>query len=443
MGGKRYIPPLEGKHGLCPPGAAPTLLDMEPKRLPWQRPTESPWAEAAEVAAVLTKAGYEAVFVGGCVRDHLLGQPCHDCDLATNASPDEVEALFPLTVAVGKAFGVIIVVHQGLNIEVASFRHDGAYIDGRRPEGVQPGDEVGDMQRRDFTINALVADPVKQEVRDHVGGIADLEHKVLRVVGDAEQRLREDRLRVLRAIRFAARYDLHIAAETVQALHTVKPVHLSRERIWEEWAKSLKTPSSRQRWWKLLTDFELIPFLIPHADLASADRVADALQQLISTDAETAQCLILWVMSPNHNDLDRWLRNEPLSKQQRQTFMAVHQQLSQHLAGPDTLHLKRLAREPDAQSVQACLRALNLSTAAQRLADSMVEEAKRGPIPRLLTGADLQGLGVKPGPGFAELIRRAEDAWLMEEISSRGQALAQATQWAQHLEQLAQQDQSG
>ena len=190
---------------------------MSARRQAWQRPQESPWDEAAEVAEALTSGGFAAVFVGGCVRDHLLGQACQDCDLATNASPDEVEALFPSTVAVGKAFGVIIVVHRGLNIEVASFRHDGAYIDGRRPEGVTPGDEAGDMARRDFTINALVADPIRHEIRDHVGGLEDLETRTLRVVGDAQQRLHEDRLRVLRAIRFAARYDLSLAEDTVAA----------------------------------------------------------------------------------------------------------------------------------------------------------------------------------------------------------------------------------
>ena len=151
--------------------------------------------------------------------------------------------LFPNTVAVGKAFGVIMMVHRRTQYRGGKLSPRWRlHRPGRHPGDVRPGDEAGDMQRRDFTINALVADPQRSELRDHVGSIADLKSGTLRVVGDAEQRLREDRLRVLRGIRFAARYKLSFAPTTHAALATVRPEQLSRERIWEEWHKALKIP---------------------------------------------------------------------------------------------------------------------------------------------------------------------------------------------------------
>ena len=163
------------------------------------------WAHA--VARTLQAAGHEALFAGGCVRDRLLGRPVSDYDVATAARPEQVEALFEKTVAVGAAFGVIVVVLDGVEIEVATYREDVGIKDGRHPESIRFTDAKSDALRRDFTINGMFEDPDTGEILDFVGGRADLARRVVRAIGDPVARFREDRLRMLRAVRFATVLD--------------------------------------------------------------------------------------------------------------------------------------------------------------------------------------------------------------------------------------------
>ena len=160
--------------------------------------------EARRIAARLRAAGHEVVFAGGAVRDRLLGVRGGDVDIATSASPEQVQALFPRTLAVGAAFGVVKVLAGGLAYDVATFRQDIGVADGRHPAAVAPASLAEDVQRRDFTINGLVEDPWTGAVIDLVGGIADLQARRVRAIGDAGQRFREDGLRLLRGVRFAA-----------------------------------------------------------------------------------------------------------------------------------------------------------------------------------------------------------------------------------------------
>ncbi len=206
-----------------------TLSEVTPSVLPKEIPaTESflkalkkhpHWARIEHVCGRLSKAGFDAVLAGGSVRDGLLGVSPKDFDVATDATPDEVELLFEKTVSVGKVFGVIVVPFEdGGTIEVATFRKDGAYSDGRRPETVEFSDREEDAKRRDFTVNALFFDPVKKIIFDYVGGLDDLRDKTLRVVGDPEKRFQEDRLRLLRAVRFSGQLDFEISNDTEVAL---------------------------------------------------------------------------------------------------------------------------------------------------------------------------------------------------------------------------------
>ena len=169
---------------------------------------------ARDVAAQLQGAGFTAYFAGGCVRDKLQGVPAKDYDIATNARPEQVQKIFPRNVAVGAHFGVIVVLHSGHQFEVASFRADGAYLDGRRPVDVTFTTPQGDAERRDFTVNGMFYDPRAGEVIDYVGGRVDLERKTLRAIGDPAARFREDRLRLLRAVRFAAGLGFEVEAQT-------------------------------------------------------------------------------------------------------------------------------------------------------------------------------------------------------------------------------------
>src|SRR5438067_13328797 len=158
----------------------------------------------------LREAGHVAYFAGGCVRDVLLGLEPKDYDVATDAHPQKVRSLFRSTAAVGQAFGVILVRLGKSVVEVATFRSDGRYVDGRRPEDVRFTTAEEDAKRRDFTINGLFFDPLEDRVIDYVGGQEDLTARRLRAIGDPWQRFEEDHLRLLRAVRFAARFDLEI-----------------------------------------------------------------------------------------------------------------------------------------------------------------------------------------------------------------------------------------
>lgn len=197
--------------------------------------------EVESVCRRLTEAGYQAFLAGGCVRDALLGRPSNDFDVATSANPDEIEALFPKSLAVGKQFGVVILPFDGFQIEVATFRLDGEYQDGRHPEKVTFSTPEDDAGRRDFTVNALFYDLSEHKVIDYVGGIADLERKLLRTVGDPQKRFAEDRLRILRAVRIAAQLGFDIERATFKAVcDWAKEVCVvSQERVTAEIKKML------------------------------------------------------------------------------------------------------------------------------------------------------------------------------------------------------------
>ncbi|HYM91977.1 MAG TPA: CCA tRNA nucleotidyltransferase, partial [bacterium] len=174
-------------------------------------------ATAAEIAERLRAAGFETYLVGGCVRDMLLGREPADYDIATAAKPEEIRALFPRTIDVGAAFGVIRVLAPNGEYEVATFRTEGPYLDGRHPASVQYATVREDVARRDFTVNGLLYDPKAAEVLDFVGGRADLAARRIRTIGEPAARFAEDRLRMLRAVRLAAELDFEIAPEVTAA----------------------------------------------------------------------------------------------------------------------------------------------------------------------------------------------------------------------------------
>jgi len=219
---------------------------------------------ALKIVRRLRDAGFRAYFAGGAVRDMIMGVESGDYDIATDASPEEVAALFTRVVPVGKRFGVSLVVLGGKSYEVAQFRTDGVYTDGRRPEKVEPSNELEDVRRRDFTINALMYDPVEERILDPVGGRRDIERRIIRTVGDPGERFAEDKLRILRAVRFAARFGFTIEPETMRALKTHGPgIHeVSAERIGEELAKMFTGPHP-DRALALLDETGLLDVLLP------------------------------------------------------------------------------------------------------------------------------------------------------------------------------------
>ena len=222
---------------------------------------------ATDVAAKLRGAGYRAYFAGGCVRDALLGTNPKDYDIATDATPQQVQALFPKSLAVGAHFGVVVVRSGAEHIEVATFRTDGSYKDGRRPEAVAYSTPEEDAQRRDFTVNGLFYDPVSNEVIDFVGGKADLEARVLRAIGDPASRFREDHLRLMRAVRFATVLGWQIEPVTWAAVKAEAPslAKISIERIRDEFMKIMLHPN-RVRGLDLLDESGLLTWILPEME---------------------------------------------------------------------------------------------------------------------------------------------------------------------------------
>ena len=248
-------------------------------------------AEALAVARQLRDAGYDALLCGGAVRDRLLERPVSDYDVATSATPEQGLVLFPEAVAVGAQFGVLVLPRDAGDVEVATFRDDGLYVDGRRPEGVQFSDPPRDARRRDFTVNGLFEDPETGAIQDHVGGLPDLERRMLRAIGDPEARFREDHLRILRAVRFAVQLDFAIEPATWRAVQTLASLVLevSAERIRDELIKIVRY--GRGHGIRLLRDAGLLEHVLP--EIAAMQGVTQPALYHPEGDVFVHTCLVL------------------------------------------------------------------------------------------------------------------------------------------------------
>lgn len=222
---------------------------------------------AGEIVRRLKQSGYEAYFVGGCVRDFILGNASSDYDIVTSALPDQVMALFSNTVSIGAKFGVIAVIVQGRPYEVATFRSDDIYEDGRHPSRVHFSSAKEDVFRRDFTINGLLMDPETREITDYVNGRTDIEGKIIRTIGDPDSRFNEDFLRMLRAVRFAANLDFAIEPATKEAIerNASKIKQISAERLREELGKILTRGGSR-RGFELMMQTGILKEILPEVE---------------------------------------------------------------------------------------------------------------------------------------------------------------------------------
>src|SRR4029077_479110 len=245
---------------------------VERKRQKYMNLSSEKAQEAIRIARTLRGQGHSAYLVGGCVRDLLLGREPADYDVATSATPQQVMQLFPQTFAVGAQFGVVLVpvrrdtgLRDNYPIEVATFRSDGAYSDGRHPDEVQFSTDARlDVQRRDFTINGLLLDPDTREVLDYVGGRDDLQRGIVRTIGPAHQRFAEDKLRMLRAVRFAARFGYTIDNQTFAAIRELAAqIHqVSHERVRDEILKMLTEGRARCAF-ELLDQANLLEQVLP------------------------------------------------------------------------------------------------------------------------------------------------------------------------------------
>lgn len=403
-----------------------------------RHPFTAPLPPAAEPAVLVARrlrdAGHEALLAGGCVRDLLRGATPTDYDVATDATPQRVSHLFRPTRQVGAAFGVVLVRSDGQWIEVATFRSDGHYADGRRPTTVTFTDAAHDAQRRDFTVNGMFLDPLAGEVIDYVGGRADLDARLLRCIGDADTRFDEDYLRLLRAVRFAARLHLTIEPTTSAAIvrHAPRLREIAAERVRDELEKMFDAPS-RGECVRLLIETRLIGHLW-EGENWNDDALArlQALMSCLGDDArfEAAMSLLL-AASPMQ--VDRVCRSLTCSNEQRELI----EWLTRHQADLDAASRLTLAafKRLLAHRGYAQLRAIAIARYAgdrDRIAALDARAASIAPDaiapPPLVTGQDLIDRLVAAGPIFKELLDALYTEQLDEQLASRDAALARLDQ---------------
>ena len=424
---------------------------------------------ANSICETLRHNGFQALLVGGCVRDVLLGREPADYDVTTDATPDRVTALFPESVAVGAQFGVILIPRDGLKVEVATFRSDVGYSNGRHPDSVHfSKTPQEDVQRRDFTINGLLMRHDSGEVLDFVGGQADLAARVIRAIGEPERRFAEDKLRMMRAVRFAARFEFEIETATFRAIRRhVADVHqVSPERLREEVTKLL-TEGSARRAFELLDETWLLQQVLP--EISAMKGVEQPAQFHPEGDVwihtrlmleglpKGASATLAWgvllhdvgkpptfqsasetgdrIRFNNHVSVGVRMA-EAICKRLRFSNEDTEQILAlvdNHMkfgavAEMRASTLKKFVRLPRFEEHQAlhrldCLsshRQLDSYEFVQRFLEATPPEQVRPQ--RLVTGDDLQAMGFQPGPVFARILQALEDAQLEGEINTRQEA---------------------
>ena len=395
------------------------------------------------VVETLRRHGYTAYFAGGCVRDRMLGVAAKDFDVATDARPDVVQSLFSRTIPVGVQFGVCLVVVDGQTVEVATFRADGRYLDGRHPTTVRFTTPQEDARRRDFTINGMFYDPTADRIIDHVGGQADLASGVVRAIGDPAARFAEDRLRLLRAVRFAARLGFTIAPSTRAAIteSAAAVTSVAWERIGDEVVKLL-TESGACRGFGLLAETGLLDRVLPELAGPSAE-FTHTLSMLNQVDRSAAPgeriALAALLLDAAHGSASR--RAEFAAgvcrrlKRSRATWERVAFLVANHtrlLEAPQLPipALKRLLRHEGIDELLALVR-LHAATENRELAAADFCRAKLDTYspadlhpPRLVDGHDLLQLGFPRGPRLSTILREVEDAQLANRLKDRAEAVA-------------------
>ena len=424
---------------------------------------------AASIVRRLQQAGFTAFWVGGCVRDVLLGREPQDYDIATDARPEQIERLFEKTIAVGRKFGVMIVVENKHQFQVATFRAEADYQDGRRPEKVIFSNAEADAQRRDFTVNGLFYDPVAEKLHDWVGGEKDLRARLIRTIGAPEERFAEDHLRLLRAIRFAAQLGFEIEPQTFAAVKTLAPKIelISAERIRDELIK-LFAPPHAGRGLILLRDSRLLPGVLPELiatilcqqspDYHPEGTVFEHIRLMLEKLPPDAPPSLPWavilhdIAKPATAERDavtgaihfyghekvgaalaeRILRRLRFPKKQIDEIVVC---VRNHMQFKDVKQMRKatlrrlLMRKTFLLELELhrldCLGSHgNLENYEFLLAQ--MEELKKKPAirPPLLTGKDLIRLGMKPGPAMGALLNEIREKQLADELKTQRAAKA-------------------
>ena len=403
-------------------------------------PFDQPLPPAADAALWVIRrlrdAGHEALLAGGCVRDLLLGERPKDFDVATDARPQRVIELFRSTRKVGVQFGVVLVRRGKEWLEVATFRSDGEYVDGRRPSTVSFGDARADALRRDFTVNGMFLDPIANEVRDYVGGRADLEAGLIRAIGTAAERFAEDYLRLLRAVRFAARLDFTLEEQTKAAIreHADKLPQVAAERRREELSKMLAHPR-RALAFEMLRATGLLSQLWLGAVWSELHCTGvSVLLPKLPADAPWELAFAILLSDRPPAEAGEIARGLACSNEERRSIeWLIGQQNALQTPVELTLaELKRLMAAPDFERLVAWQMARHALLADGAQCDEVLSQriaaipAESVTPPPMVTGTDLQNLGVEPGPVFKRVLDAVYTAQLNETLSGREAALEMA-----------------
>lgn len=388
--------------------------------------TDSKSLAALSIVKKLTESGHQALFAGGCVRDFLLGFAPADFDIATNATPDQVEKLFKKTIPVGKQFGVILVIIDGMQFEVATFRTEGGYQDGRHPGYIQFSGAEEDALRRDFTVNGLFYDPLNRKVLDYVGGQDDIQKKVIRCIGVPAKRFEEDKLRLLRAIRFSVRLDFQIEFNTWKELKRLASgiSIVSMERIQDEITKIL-TSKRASTGLRLLAESGLWTALWPEIN---HNEILFARFDNLNPNIRLANAAFFFTCPKD--DILKFMKRLRYSNDVIQRTMHILS-LVDDLAGFPNLRegkFKRMFCDPDFLDAKALYsRSLDgankISAIESAIKGWKLEDMTAKP---LINGNDLRELGFNPGPKFGKVLEEAYLLQLEGELKDKVQALSWA-----------------
>lgn len=392
---------------------------------------------ALQIVKRLRSNGHVALLAGGCVRDMLLNRTPKDYDVATDALPAHVQELFPRARLVGAKFGVVLVRKSGFDVEVATFRTDGPYSDGRHPDAVTFGTEIEDARRRDFTINGLFLDPLDDRVIDYVGGRDDLTAGVIRTIGDPDHRFSEDHLRMLRAVRLAARLGFNIEPQTASAIERLAPnlEAISPERVWQE-LEEILTARTRAVGWSLLVQLGLCDHLVRglRFDRAPGSAIQRRLTAFSGDQIDPALGLAALLYDGGGDVAEDVCRALRLSNRLTQAVVWLVRSLPMLRRESDLelADLKTLMAEANWPQLLELLR-VNLIAANVDLAPfdfvrrraEAIDSADIAPPP-LLSGDDLTAMGMSPGPRFGEILKEIYRAQLNTQITTRHEAITLA-----------------
>ncbi|TLD40105.1 MAG: tRNA nucleotidyltransferase [Candidatus Jettenia ecosi] len=419
---------------------------------------------AVQIVQTLQEHGYKAFLAGGCVRDMIMGKESFDYDIATDAMPHDVIRIFQKTIPVGIQFGVIIVVKEGHNFEVATFRTEDSYSDGRHPDRISFSTPENDVKRRDFTMNGLLYDPVKDEILDYVGGRKDIEAGIVRTIGNPIERFTEDRLRMIRAVRFACRFHFSIHKDTQQAIIQLAPqIHMvSAERVREELEKIITGPNPHIGI-KLLEELHLLQEILPEVsntrgvqqpenfhpegdvfihtllalskmenpswtlamgvllhDIGKAvtftvtDRIRFNLHEKVGADMATKICDRLKTSADDKERISWLVLKHLCFKDAQKMRLNKLKRLFAEEGYPELAELSRadaLASSGDLSDYDYCQEMF------QKLSR---EEVKPEP---LITGYNLIAMGLKPSPLFKEILTKIEDEQLDGNLTTKEAAI--------------------